>query len=323
MIARAPLHRWHSRPRLGQVVTRSVIAVFLAAGIVLPVQADWQGGHAGGEAGRGGWGHGRHAPAGHVHDHGRVYDHGVPPHDRRFVPPNPHPGFVPPPHARVYAPPQRMPAATHPVVPVPPKVANAFHPHVPHVINVLPSHHQVFVRGGARFYYVHGAWYRAHGPRYVAVVPPPGFVVRVLPPFYSVFWFGAVPYYYVNNVYYTATSDGYVVTPPPADVVTEQPPDYGSDANTSGNITEEPVEGASSQQPGAGLFVYPQRGQSVAQQNRDRRECHAWSVSQTGFDPNVASAASGSTDAEQPADKVADYQRAMTACLEGRGYTVR
>jgi len=33
------------------------------------------------------------------------------------------------------------------------------------------------------------------------------------------------------------------------------------------------------------LFIYPQRGQSPEQQQRDRFECHQWAVQQTGFDP--------------------------------------
>lgn len=33
------------------------------------------------------------------------------------------------------------------------------------------------------------------------------------------------------------------------------------------------------------IFVYPQRGQSPEQQQRDRFECHQWAVQQSGFDP--------------------------------------
>ena len=41
-----------------------------------------------------------------------------------------------------------------------------------------------------------------------------------------------------------------------------------------------------------GLYVYPTKGQSQDQQNRDRYECHNWAVSQTGFDPTRAQAQS-------------------------------
>ncbi len=33
------------------------------------------------------------------------------------------------------------------------------------------------------------------------------------------------------------------------------------------------------------LFVFPSRGQSNEQMQRDRAECHAWARQQTGFDP--------------------------------------
>lgn len=62
------------------------------------------------------------------------------------------------------------------------------------------------------------------------------------------------------------------------------------------------------------VFVYPSQGQSEMQLDRDRYECHLWSVDQTQFDPSM-----GYTDAAQSGE----YRRATTACLEGRGYTVR
>lgn len=50
------------------------------------------------------------------------------------------------------------------------------------------------------------------------------------------------------------------------------------------------------------FFVFPSRGQSNEQMQRDRMECHAWARQQTGFDPFQASpgapppaAAGGST----------------------------
>ena len=33
------------------------------------------------------------------------------------------------------------------------------------------------------------------------------------------------------------------------------------------------------------LSIYPSQGQSQEQQDRDRFECHNWSVGETGFDP--------------------------------------
>jgi hypothetical protein len=37
--------------------------------------------------------------------------------------------------------------------------------------------------------------------------------------------------------------------------------------------------------PAFGQYIYPSKGQSAQQQDRDRYECHTWSVQQTGFDP--------------------------------------
>jgi hypothetical protein len=147
--------------------------------------------------------------------------------------------------------------------------------------------------------------------------------------------------------------------------------------------------------PTTHVYFYPSQGQSRAQQDRDRYECHGWAVKQSGFDPGQAQlaphqriqvtptappgndtaagavggaivgsmmssrhdqgfglvfgaltgamlgAASDEARQQQAAqaqqqydtkdaqsyarlDKQArDYQRAITACLEGRGYTVR
>jgi hypothetical protein len=37
----------------------------------------------------------------------------------------------------------------------------------------------------------------------------------------------------------------------------------------------------------AGLFVYPQKGQSPEQQNKDSYECYNWARSQSGVDPGA------------------------------------
>jgi hypothetical protein len=37
----------------------------------------------------------------------------------------------------------------------------------------------------------------------------------------------------------------------------------------------------------AEVYVYPAQGQSEAQLDRDRYECHLWSVKQSGFDPSL------------------------------------
>ncbi|MEW5771140.1 MAG: YMGG-like glycine zipper-containing protein [Pseudomonadota bacterium] len=147
--------------------------------------------------------------------------------------------------------------------------------------------------------------------------------------------------------------------------------------------------------PPTRVYFYPTAGQSTAQQDRDRFECHLWAVKQSGFDPSmpmpvpsprveviaspppghdlavgavtgaligaavshphdagagaavgavagaVIGAASDASRQEQ-AEAIArrydqrdtqrianmerraeDYRRAMSACLEGRGYAVQ
>ena len=61
---------------------------------------------------------------------------------------------------------------------------------------------------------------------------------------------------------------------------------------------------------GDGLFAYPKNGQSDEQQSADRSECGQWASSQTGA---ADASAAGTTD----------YKRALTACLQGRGYSVQ
>lgn len=62
------------------------------------------------------------------------------------------------------------------------------------------------------------------------------------------------------------------------------------------------------------LYVYPAAGQSQERLSNDRYDCHVWSVQQTNFDPTLGA---GSRQQAQ------EYSRAMTACLEARGYVVR
>ncbi|NMG49067.1 hypothetical protein GO613_13245 [Azoarcus communis] len=64
------------------------------------------------------------------------------------------------------------------------------------------------------------------------------------------------------------------------------------------------------------VIAYPAAGQSDEQQGRDRYECHSWAVQQSGFDPARATQA--------PAAEVSNtYRRALSACLQGRGYSVQ
>ena len=134
----------------------------------------------------------------------------------------------------------------------------------------------------------------------------PGFAwfLPILPFGYATFWWGGIPYYYWNDLYYTwsPADSGYVVTDPPPAAGTEP------DSSSGG-----PYGGAAS--GGSDVYLYPRNGQSDEQTQKDRYECHSWSVNQTGFDPTRSS--------HQSSGSVADYRRAMIACLDARGYSAR
>jgi hypothetical protein len=162
------------------------------------------------------------------------------------------------------------------------------------VIRSLPRDHRVVVHGGSRYYFSGGVWYRPNGPRFSVIVPPIGLFLPILPPFYSTIWVRGVPYYYANEVYYAHRGDGYVIVEPPKDEVSQAPP------------------------PADQMFIYPRLGQNEKQQADDKYACHQWAVNQTGFDPTQPPGSPA-----YKSEKRADYQRAMGACLDGRGYTVK
>jgi hypothetical protein len=157
-----------------------------------------------------------------------------------------------------------------------------------------------------------------------------------LPLGYATFWWGGVPYYYWNSLYYTwsPASNGYVVTDPPpvagagdntpidpnaaygqgqgGDYEQTQPP---ADASAQPQAAPAPYSGPTPSGGAAGdVFLYPRNGQSEAQQQNDRYECHGWAVNQTGFDPTRGG--------QQPGNDT-EYRRAMIACLDARGYSAR
>jgi opacity protein-like surface antigen len=68
------------------------------------------------------------------------------------------------------------------------------------------------------------------------------------------------------------------------------------------------------------LRLYPKNGQTQEQQWADRYECHRWAKTQSGFDPTQQAAG---TPSSENGSRREGYQRALTACLEGRGYTVK
>jgi hypothetical protein len=179
---------------------------------------------------------------------------------------------------------------------------------------VLPGGYHSFYYGGRPYFFVGGVWY-VNGPGgYVVAGPPPGLVVSVLPPFYTTVSLGGVPYYYADDVYYRwdAPANAYEVVDAPAGA------DAAVDAAPPG---APPPPGAAPGASGEGqLFIYPKNGQSQDQQAKDRYECHGWATNQTGFDPTQPG---GGVAPGQNAGSGEQYRRAMTACLEARGYSVQ
>jgi hypothetical protein len=155
-------------------------------------------------------------------------------------------------------------------------------------------------RGG---YWHGGFWPRAfYGGGFSWFLP-------ILPLAYATYWYSGVPYYYANDVYYTwnPTYDGYVATDPPPVADSSGSADVaGSGPAPAGDVA--PDSGPGPGGPAAGqIFMYPKNGQSAEQQASDKAECQKWASDQAG----------------QVAQNGSDYNRAMVACVEGRGYSAR
>jgi len=177
-----------------------------------------------------------------------------------------------------------------------------YYPPRGYVTPYLPHDYHTVRYGHDHYYYGGGVWYRPYGPRFTVITPPFGLTVSFLPDFCTTYWYGGIPYYYANSVYYVRRPDvpGYVVTEAPS-----RDPER-----------VEPRVSVSSED----FFMYPRDGQSADTQARDRYECHRWAVSETGFDPTQSG---GGVPEGESGVRRSDYLRAITACLEARGYTVR
>jgi hypothetical protein len=108
-------------------------------------------------------------------------------------------------------------------------------------------------------------------------------------------WYGGIPYYYAANTYFLwnpAVGQYRTVVAPAG----------------APNNREEPAPSE--------LIVYPKNGQSQNQQITDRYQCYRWAVSELGYDPTSAGGGTVRRD-------LTDYDRAQTACLDARGYSVR
>jgi hypothetical protein len=188
---------------------------------------------------------------------------------------------------------------------------HAYYPARGYGVRALPPGR--IVVGGGRYFFAGGVWYAPGPAGYVVVGAPIGLFVPVLPPVYTTVYFGGVPYYYANDAYYqwVPAQNQYEVVAPP-----------GDDSAAQLDAPPPPPSGPGAVPPrvGGDLFIYPKNGQSEQQQSTDKYECHKWANQQSGFDPTLSG---GGVPPEQNAPARQAYNRAMVACLEGRGYSVK
>ena len=160
--------------------------------------------------------------------------------------------------------------------------------------------------GGHRAASGHDASQQVRGaPGHAFRYPAIGHEVRSLPREHSVVRVGRERFLYHHGVFYRPGRNGaYVVVRPPVGArVAYLPPGYISFGYGPRRYFYY----------GATYYLWdaPRREE---QRERDRYECYLWASDQSGFDP-------GSDEPDQDGQR--DYRRALSACLEGRGYTVK
>ena len=168
-----------------------------------------------------------------------------------------------------------------------------YYPPRGYVAASLPSGSIGVKFAGGQYFFHGGVWFRPASGRFVVIAPPVGNVVPVLPPAYVALSIGGAPYYYANAVYYAPMPGGQgytVVSPPPGGELAQPMP---------------PVATAPSAPPPTPI-IYPRNGQSSAQTETDRQACYGWASAQPGA-----------------AGDEAVFERAVDACMDGRGYTLR
>jgi hypothetical protein len=158
-----------------------------------------------------------------------------------------------------------------------------------------------------------------------------GLVVPFLPLGYSTAWYGGSPYYYANDVYYVsqpgrgyrvvAAPDSQIISetyvydvPGPTPVVAAPPVTYAPTPSYVQQAAPSQAQTQTQPQAQAQLYAYPNKGQTATQSTFDRIECERWGSGQTGYAPGQS---------VEDAKRKADYTRAVSACLEGRGYSVK
>lgn len=160
---------------------------------------------------------------------------------------------------------------------------NHYYPERGYLVPSLPTGSISIAFRDGRYFFHGGVWYLPSGTRFVVVLPPIGIFVPILPAAYVTLWIGGTYYYYANGIYY-------------------------SPAGTSGYVVVEPPAEAATASAAAvpEPVIYPRNGQTAEQTETDRRECNRWATTQP------AALNDGGV-----------FQRAVAACMDARGYTVR
>ena len=170
---------------------------------------------------------------------------------------------------------------------------NHWYPATGSVMPTLPDGSVALSLGRERFFFHSGVWLHPVGAQYLVVLPPVGVWLPLLPGDAAALMLAGSIYYYANGVYYApAPSQGYVVVAPPADI-------------ESATAVQGPPAVAPASLAGQ-LVFYPRNGQSPQQTESDRQDCNRWATTQS--------------DAMAHADV---FQRAVAACMDAHGYTVR
>ena len=149
-------------------------------------------------------------------------------------------------------------------------------------------------------------------------------------PYYYSPYYGPGPTVYVNPPVYVQSQPVYVQSQPNYVVAAAQPRTVVTQSPSNGVIELGPINSLPPMNSNSGhpqssntgqatsdqWFVYPSRGQSQQQVASDRYECNRWATNESGYDPELRSH-------RNPETGPVAYGRALSACLEGRGYAVK
>jgi hypothetical protein len=177
------------------------------------------------------------------------------------------------------------------------------------IVQQVPQQALVVNYAGLAYRFADGVWYEPRGPAFMVVAPPIGLVVPALPPFTTAVTSEGATYLYENDTYYRARPEvgGYQGVNDPG-------------VSAAGRAAAPELPQPSEPPIGSSITVYPHNNQTAEEQSRDHYECYRFAVAQTGYDPMRAN---GGDAPAKIAELQTAYDRAQSACFEGRGYTVR